>query len=267
MAESLESQIDTVADWLASSSSTVFLGGAGVSTESGIPDFRSSEGIYTKLREEGKMLEPEYLLSHDCLVNDTDIFFEYQRSNRRMGNLEPNVTHRVLARLEDEGALAAVITQNIDGLHQKAGSKTVWELHGSQMRHLCMGPAEHRFSSTDIPDEPLIPLCPECGNTIRPDVVLFGEMLDPRVTDAAMDAVGNADMLIVAGTSLNVYPAAGLLNFYAGDRLVLMNRDATPMDYRADIVMHHSLGEVFSEIARRRWPDDYEILTRHDQKS
>lgn len=244
-----ESAIDTLATWLSEAQRGVFFGGAGVSTESGIPDFRSAAGLYAKKAADGRA--PEYLLSHDCLVDEPGEFFAFHRAELVHPEARPNAAHHALAALERTGHIAAVVTQNIDDLHQQAGSKVVYELHGSVYRNHCLGPARHAFTLADIPDEPVVPVCPECGAMVRPDVVLYGEGLDMDVVEGAIMALQRADLVIVGGTSLNVYPAAGLLDYYRGQRLVLINLEATPMDRRADLVINAPIGEVMTAVMNR----------------
>ena len=220
----------------------VFFGGAGVSTESGIPDFRSQDGLYNQTYD----YPPEEILSHRFFVNNTKEFYKFYKDKLNALNYEPNITHNVLAQLEKENKLKCIITQNIDGLHQKAGSKNVLELHGSIYRNYCMKcgksyDAEYVFNSKNIP------LC-NCGGTIKPDVVLYGEALDDKVIDESIKSIMNADMLIVAGTSLTVFPACNLIRYFKGKYLVIINRDKTPSDNIADLVIHESLGKVFKDI-------------------
>ena len=227
--------------WISESQNIVFFGGAGVSTESGIPDFRSVDGLYNQKFE----YPPETIISHSFYQRDPAYFFRFYREKMLPLGFAPNVTHRVLAQWEAEGKLSAVITQNIDGLHQKAGSKNVLELHGSVLRNYCTRCG--KFHSAEfIRDSMDVPRC-ACGGIVKPDVVLYEEGLDQNVLEASVSAIENADMLIVAGTSLTVYPAAGLIRYYRGNRLVLINRDETPYDGYADLVIHDSLGNVFSE--------------------
>ncbi len=228
--------------WINESKSAVFFGGAGVSTESGIPDFRSVDGLYSQKFD----YPPETIISHSFFERKPEYFFRFYREKMLPLGFEPNVTHKVLARLEAEGHLAAVVTQNIDGLHQKAGSKRVFELHGSVLRNYCVKCGKiHRAEV--IRDAKGIPLC-DCGGIIKPDVVLYEEPLDESVMAGAIAAIRRADLLIVGGTSLTVYPAAGLLHYYRGQRLVLINRDETPYDSYADLVFHESLGDIFSRL-------------------
>ena len=224
------------------SNNIVFFGGAGVSTESGIPDFRSKDGLYNQKYK----YPPEEILSHTFFINHTEEFFKFYKEKMNSLKYEPNVTHIKLAELEKEGKLKAVVTQNIDGLHQKAGSKNVYELHGSVLRNYCMKchkfyDAEYVFNSSGVPK------C-SCGGIIKPDVVLYEESLDEETLEKSVYAIANADLLIVAGTSLTVYPASGLINYFRGKNLVLINRDTTPFDNRADLVINESLGKVFEEI-------------------
>ena len=228
--------------WIEESNNIVFFGGAGVSTESGIPDFRSVDGLYSQKFE----YPPEQIISHSFFLRDPSYFFRFYREKMLPLGFEPNITHLVLARLEQEGKLSAVITQNIDGLHQKAGSRTVFELHGSVHRNYCTRCGAF-YDAQFIKNSEDIPLC-SCGGIIKPDVVLYEEQLNPETLDCSIDAIADADLLIVAGTSLTVYPAAGLINYYRGNRMVLINRDETPFDNRADLIFHQSLGEIFSKI-------------------
>ena len=224
------------------SNNIVFFGGAGVSTESGIPDFRSKDGLYNQKYD----YPPEEILSHTFFVNHTEAFYKFYKDKMNSLKYEPNITHMKLAELEEKGKLKAVVTQNIDGLHQKAGSKNVYELHGCVLRNYCMKchkfyDAEYVFTSKGIPK------C-TCGGIIKPDVVLYEEGLDEETLENAIWVIQNADLMIVAGTSLTVQPASSLLNYYKGNKLVLINRDVTPYDNRANLVIHESLGKVFENI-------------------
>lgn len=234
--------IGTLKSWIRESSTAVFFGGAGVSTESGIPDFRSVDGLYRQKFD----YPPEEIISHSFYEQNPEYFFRFYREKMLPLGFEPNVTHKVLAKLEQTGHLAAVVTQNIDGLHQKAGSRNVFELHGSVLRNYCV--KCRKFHSAEFVKEARgIPLC-ACGGIVKPDVVLYEEALNNRVMMEAIRAIAEADLLIVGGTSLTVYPAAGLINYYRGKRLVLINRDETPYDSYADLVLHESLGSVFSQL-------------------
>ncbi len=238
----MRSEIETLQKWVDESSNIVFFGGAGVSTESGIPDFRSVDGLYHQKFE----YPPETIISHSFYEKNPAYFFRFYREKMLPLGFEPNITHKKLAELEQKGKLRAVVTQNIDGLHQKAGSKTVYELHGSVLRNYCTRcrkfyPAEYVKNADGVP------LC-TCGGIVKPDVVLYEEGLDEQTLQNAVMAIRAADLLIVGGTSLTVYPAAGLLQYYRGSRLVLINRDETPYDSYADLVLHQSLGDVFSQL-------------------
>ncbi len=238
----MPSKIETLKSWIEQAHRAVFFGGAGVSTESGIPDFRSVDGLYHQKFD----YPPETIISRSFFDRRPEEFFKFYREKMLPLGFEPNVTHRVLARLEQEGHLAAVVTQNIDGLHQKAGSRRVFELHGSVLRNYCMR-CGRAYPATFIRDWPGVPRC-DCGGIVKPDVVLYEEPLDEKTLTGAVKAISRADLLIVGGTSLTVYPAAGLLRYYGGDRLVLINRDETPYDNEASLVLHESLGEVFSRL-------------------
>lgn len=223
----------------------VFFGGAGVSTESGIPDFRSQSGLFKAKREYGA--SPEELLSHHFFMGDPSTFFRYYRENLIYTEALPGAAHNALARLEGAGLLFAVVTQNIDGLHQLAGSKNVFELHGSVLKNYCMN-CQKRYTLEYIMDdanvENNVPRCDSCGGIVRPEVVLYEEGLSERVMQGAIDAIESAKTLVVGGTSLAVYPAAGLLNYFAGESVVLINKTPTPYDSRADLVIHDSIGSV-----------------------
>ncbi len=225
--------------WVNESHKIVFFGGAGVSTESGIPDFRSVDGLYSQKFD----YPPEEIISHSFYLRDPAYFFRFYREKMLPLGFEPNVTHKKLAQWEAEGKLLAVVTQNIDGLHQKAGSERVYELHGSVLRNYCTRCGRF-YDAEFIKKCEDIPKC-SCGGIVKPDVVLYEESLDGPTIENSVDAIGNADLLIVAGTSLTVYPAAGLLRYYRGNRMVLINRDITPYDEQADLILHCSLGEIF----------------------
>lgn len=220
----------------------VFFGGAGVSTESNIPDFRSTDGLYNQHYK----YPPETILSHTFYMRNTEEFYRFYRDKMLYLDAEPNAAHLKLAQWEKEGKLKAVVTQNIDGLHQAAGSKTVYELHGSVLRNFCTTcgkfyGADYILNSTGIPK------C-ECGGRIKPDVVLYEEGLDNEIMRKSIEAIAGADVLIIGGTSLAVYPAAGLIDYYRGNKLVLVNKSATPMDSRADLLVQGSIGEIFSQL-------------------
>ena len=234
--------LEKLKQWIAESNRIVFFGGAGVSTESGIPDFRSVDGLYSQKFD----YPPETIISHSFYEKRPEYFFRFYREKMLPLGFEPNITHNVLAKWEQQGKLSAVVTQNIDGLHQKAGSQTVYELHGSVLRNYCT--RCHKFHSAEfIKESEGIPRC-TCGGIVKPDVVLYEEGLDGQTIEKSVMAIHRADLLIVAGTSLTVYPAAGLIDYYSGNRLVLINRDVTPYDRRADLVFHDSLGNIFSQL-------------------
>lgn len=237
-----EKQTKALNDIIKSSKRAVFFGGAGVSTESGIPDFRSADGIYMM----NYRYPPEEILSHMFFMQHTEEFYEFYRKHLCSKGVEPNAAHLKLAELERAGILAAVVTQNIDGLHTKAGSKTVYELHGSTLRNHCMKggkfyDADYVFGSEGVPK------C-SCGGVIKPDVVLYQEALDEDTVDGAIRAIKDADTLIVAGTSLTVYPAASFIRYFKGNDLIIINRDPTPQDGSFDLVIHDSVGKVLSKI-------------------
>lgn len=235
-------QLETLKKWISESRRIVFFGGAGVSTESGIPDFRSSEGLFNQKFD----IPPEIIISRSFYEERPEYFFNFYRERMMPLGFAPNITHKVLARWEREGKLSAVVTQNIDGLHQKAGSETVYELHGSVLRNYCTRCG--KFHSAEFVHEAQgIPRC-GCGGIVKPDVVLYEEALDQRTLNNAARAIQGADLLIVAGTSLRVYPAAGLITYYGGSRLVLINREPTPYDRHADLVIHGGLGEIFAQL-------------------
>jgi NAD-dependent deacetylase len=229
--------------WITESDNIVFFGGAGVSTESGIPDFRSVDGLYHQSYD----WPPETILSHTFFERKPEEFFRFYRDKMLMFGAQPNAAHLKLAELERAGKLKAVVTQNIDGLHQQAGSQTVYELHGSVHRNYCM--KCHQFYDGEfIARSQGVPKCPVCGGVVKPDVVLYEEGLDQETMEAALLAISRADMLIIGGTSLVVYPAAGLVRYYQGHKLVLINRDETPYDRQADLVIHDSIGKVLGGI-------------------
>ncbi|MDD7385152.1 MAG: NAD-dependent protein deacylase [Actinomycetaceae bacterium] len=225
--------------------SVVFFGGAGISTESGIPDFRSDTGLYTT--ESGGKYPPEYMLSHSCFVEHPLDFYSFYRNKMLYPDAKPNAAHRALAALERRGTVRAVVTQNIDGLHQAAGSHTVYELHGSVHRNFCVD-CGAAYTMEFIRTSSGIPRCTQCGGIIKPDVVLYEEPLDENIIDSAVAAISAADVLIVGGTSLNVYPAAGLIHYFNGSHLILINKSVTPADAAAELAIHDSLGTVLSSL-------------------
>ena len=239
----MEEKLEILKHWENDRARMVFFGGAGVSTESGIPDFRSVDGLYHQQYD----YPPETILSHTFYMRKPVEFYRFYRAKMLAPDAKPNAAHRKLAQWEQEGKLSAVVTQNIDGLHQAAGSRKVYELHGSVRRNHCRKcgafyDLDYMLRTTGIPR------CEKCGGIIKPDVVLYEEGLDQATLNGAVRAIGNADLLIVGGTSLTVYPAAGLIDYYDGDRLVLINRSVTPLDSRADLLIQGSIGEIFSQL-------------------
>ena len=237
------SDVEKLQEIIDSSNRIVFFGGAGVSTESGIPDFRSVDGLYNQKWD----WPPEQILSHTFFLRHTSDFYRFYREKILIPGVMPNKAHYKLAELESAGKLLSVVTQNIDGLHQKAGSKRVWELHGSVLRNTCMNCGRH-YDENVILSQEGIPVCPECGGVIKPDVVLYEESLDEDVMYGAVRDINSADCLIIAGTSMTVYPAAGLVRYFGGNRIVLINRDATQADSFANLVIRDKVGEILSQI-------------------
>jgi NAD-dependent deacetylase len=238
----MDDKIKQLKDWIDGSNNIVFFGGAGVSTESGIPDFRSVDGLYNQKWA----YPPETILSHTFFTRDPEEYYRFHREKLVIDGVKPNRAHIRLAELEKEGKLKAVVTQNIDGLHQAAGSKKVLELHGSILRAYCSRcgrpyPADKMNHGVGVPK------C-QCGGVIRPDIVLYEEPLNDDIVSEAVHFIRNADVLIIGGTSLNVYPAAGLINYYKGNKLALVNLSSTPYDSAADLVIHEKIGEVFGQI-------------------
>lgn len=239
----LEEKIENFQKIYDNTDSIVFFGGAGVSTESGIPDFRSQDGLYSQQWK----YPPETIISRSFFDANPVEFYRFYREKLIIKNIEPNTAHFQLAKMEEKGKLKAVVTQNIDGLHQKAGSKNVFELHGSTLRNFCMDcGAEYGIDfiaeSENSPDK--LPRCAKCGGLVKPDVVLYEESLDQNVINGAVNAIKNADTLIIGGTSLVVYPAAGLIDYFRGKNIVLINKSATAGDARANLVIHESIGKV-----------------------
>lgn len=242
MDDILKQKTEQLKQWIEESDSIVFFGGAGVSTESGIPDFRSVDGLYNQSYD----YPPENIISHSFYVKNPEEFYRFYKDRMLFPNAKPNRAHLALARLEQQGKLKAVITQNIDGLHQAAGSREVLELHGSVHRNYCTRCGQ--FYDLDyVIHSQGIPRC-SCGGIIKPDVVLYEEGLDDRILNRSIQYIRQADMLIIGGTSLVVYPAAGLINYYRGKHLVLINKDATARDAAADLVINGKIGEVLGEV-------------------
>lgn len=236
----MHTELKTIIDH---SDNIVFFGGAGVSTESGIPDFRSEDGLYQAQKKYG--YSPETILSHSFFIKNTKMFYDYYKNHMIYQEAKPNKAHLALARLEEIGKLKAIVTQNIDGLHQLAGSKMVYELHGSVLRNNCMD-CNVNYDLDYVLGQKDIPLCEKCGGTVKPDVVLYEEALDQRVMEAAIKAIASADTLVVGGTSLVVYPAAGLVNYFNGDKLVIINKSETQLDGRGDLLINDKIGNVLN---------------------
>lgn len=239
----MDAKVEKLREWIAQSDNIVFFGGAGVSTESGIPDFRSVDGLYNQQWD----YPPETILSRTFFDRDPEEYYRFHHAKLVVDGAKPNRAHLRLAELEREGKLRAVVTQNIDGLHQAAGSKNVLELHGSILRAYCTRchapyPAEAMNHCRGVPR------CDRCGGIVRPDIVLYEEPLDQRVMESALEYIRGAEVLIIGGTSLGVYPAAGLINYYRGNKLALVNLSETPYDRYADLVIHEKIGEVFSQV-------------------
>ena len=245
MTDEEKKQVEKFIDYVKESSNIVFFGGAGVSTDSGIPDFRSKDGLYNQHDVEFDAYEPEYLLSHDCLYYNQKVFFEYYRQKLDTHDIKPNITHYTLAKMEKAGKLKSIVTQNIDGLHQKAGSVRVHEIHGTTARNYCATcgkqyPEDYIFSSKDP-----IPRC-SCGGFVRPDVTMYGESLPEQAVEDSIRDISSADMLIIAGTSLAVYPAASYIGYFRGKHLAVINRDRINVRLREqDIFLQMPMGEVF----------------------
>ena len=244
-------RIDKLIQYINELNNIVFFGGAGVSTESGVPDFRSKNGLYNQHDVKFDMYELEYLLSRDCLYNNPKVFYEFYRQKMDTRNVEPNITHKVLAKLENMGKLKAVITQNIDGLHQKAGSKNVYEIHGTTLKNHC--DCREYDENYIFDSDEAIPKCPYCRKLIRPDVVLYGENLPYEAVVNSLNALHEADMLIIGGTSLQVYPAANFIYEFYGERIVVINKEELniKLNEDTDLIFTYSLGDVFKEIEER----------------
>ena len=239
----MQQELETLKKWIDNSDNIVFFGGAGVSTESGIPDFRSVDGLYNQQYD----YPPETILSHTFFRRNTEEFYRFYRAKMLALDAKPNTAHKKLAQWEQEGKLKAVVTQNIDGLHQAAGSKMVYELHGSVHRNYCQKCGAF-YDARYMLERKGIPKCEKCGGIIKPDVVLYEEGLDDATIRGAIHAISHADVLIIGGTSLTVYPAAGLIDYYNGNKLVLINKSVTPMDSRADLLVQGPIGEIFSQL-------------------
>lgn len=243
-------KIERFIEYLRECNNVVFFGGAGVSTESGIPDFRSKDGLYNQHDVRFDEYDPEYLLSNDCLFKKPEVFYEFYRQKMDVRGIEPNVTHKVLAELEKMGKLKAVITQNIDGLHQLAGSKKVYELHGTTKRNYCARCMSEYSADYIFERSERVPRCPKCDGQIRPYVTLYGEQLPGDAVEGAIARIEEADMLIIGGTSLTVYPAASFIRYFRGKHIVVINRDAlsVKLNEESDIMINDSLGSVFGRV-------------------
>ena len=237
-------KIEELAKIIENGNNIVFFGGAGVSTESNIPDFRSSNGLWNEKLKIN--FTPEQLVSHTFFMKYPEEFFSFYKDKLLYPHAKPNAAHTALAKLEEMGKVKAIVTQNIDGLHQAAGSKVVYELHGSVLRNYCMN-CHTFYDEKFILKSQGVPICPKCGGRVKPDVVLYEEGLDDGIISASIDAITNADILIIGGTSLVVYPAAGLINYFRGTKLVLINKSTTSADERADLVIYDSIGKVLEE--------------------
>lgn len=244
-------QLEKLKEYINESRNIVFFGGAGVSTESGIPDFRSKDGLYNQHDVQFEKYEPEYLLSRDCLYNNPKILYEFYRQKMDTRNVGPNITHKVLAKMEEMGKLKAVVTQNIDGLHQKAGSKNVFEIHGTTQRNYCSKCKMEYHSDFIFNTKEAIPKC-ECRGLIRPDVTLYGENLPKDAVNNAIKAICDADCLIIGGTSLKVYPAASFISYFSGKHLIVINKEKLDVSLNedTDLMIQDSLGNIFSKIEK-----------------
>lgn len=243
-------KIKTLKTWIESSENITFFGGAGVSTESGIPDFRSKDGLYNQHDVRFDKYQPEYLLSHSCLINQPKVYYEFHRQKMDTRNIEPNKAHTFLTKLEESGKLKGIITQNIDGLHQKAGSKNVFEIHGSALRNYCMDCKKVYDVNYIFDSEEPIPHC-SCGGVVRPDITLYEESLPEDAVNNAIRAIMSSDMLIIGGTSLTVYPAASYINYFRGKYLVVINK--TELNLKANsntLFIYDSIGKVFEELEK-----------------
>lgn len=244
--------LDQLLEWMDDAKKICFFGGAGVSTESGVPDFRSKDGLYNQHDVRFDMYQPEYLLSHSCLRDKPDVYFEFHRQKMDTRDIQPNDAHKYLAKLEEMGKLNGIVTQNIDGLHQKAGSKNVFEIHGSALRNYCMNcgkkyPMDYIFESKEA-----VPRC-ECGGIIRPDITLYEEGLPDWDVSQAVHAIAEADMLIIGGTSLTVYPAASFINYFRGKYLVIINQSELHVRGAENtIIIREKIGAVCRELAKKQ---------------
>lgn len=247
-----EQQLEKLVAWIEDAKSICFFGGAGVSTESGVPDFRSKDGLYNQHDVQFDMYRPEYLLSHTCLVREPKVYYEYHRQKMDTRDIQPNMAHKYLTYLEKTGKLDCIVTQNIDGLHQKAGSKKVYEIHGSALRNYCSSCGKKYPESYIFDSKEPVPHC-ECDGVIRPDIVLYEEGLPQEAVDASIRSIASSDMLIVGGTSLTVYPAASFINYFHGRYLVVINRDPLNIQSSSEtLFITESIGEVFARVAEKQ---------------
>ncbi len=243
------SDVEKLKELIDESKNIVFFGGAGVSTESGIPDFRSKDGLYNQHDVRFDRYQPEYLLSHSCLVYEPKVYYEFHRQKMDTRSIEPNNAHKYLARLEEMGKLKGIVTQNIDGLHQKAGSKVVYEIHGSALRNYCMNCGKEYPSDYIFKSEEPVPKC-DCGGIIRPDITLYEEGLPDDQVAGAIDAISHADMLMIGGTSLSVYPAASFVNYFRGNTLVVINESEISVRAAQNtLIVKEKIGKLFTELA------------------
>ena len=248
----MQNKIDKFMEYINESKNIVFFGGAGVSTESGIPDFRSKDGLYNQKDVQFEKYTPEYLLDRECLYHNPKVFFEYYRQKFDTRNIEPNITHKTLAKMEKMGKLSAIVTQNIDELHQKAGSKNVYEIHGNALRTYCTKCGKEYEKGSIFDKKEKIPRC-ECGGMLRPDITLYGENLPKDASNNAFAAICAADMLIIGGTSLRVWPAASYVNYFSGNHLVIINKERLDGMHLndEDLIFEAGLGEIFTQIDKR----------------
>ncbi len=249
--QEFEKNIATLDAWIRDAQKITFFGGAGVSTASGIPDFRSKDGLYNQHDVRFDKYQPEYLLSHSCLVNEPKVYFEFHRQKLDTRKIKPNAAHYYLAALEKQGKLLGIVTQNIDGLHQKAGSKKVFEIHGSALRNYCIQCGKTYPPDAIFDSKEQVPHC-ACGGVIRPDITLYEEMLPEEAVEKAVQAISQADLLLIAGTSLTVYPAASFIHYFHGNRLVILNRDPLQVRLSAEtLAIHENMETVFRALAQK----------------
>ena len=246
----MSEKLEQFLEWIEDSERIAFFGGAGVSTESGVPDFRSKDGLYNQHDVRFENYRPEYLLSHSCLVREPKVYFEFHRQKMDTRKINPNNAHKYLVKLEQQGKLTGIVTQNIDGLHQKAGSRNVYEIHGSALRNYCVRCGKSYNSDYIFDSKEPIPYC-ECGGLIRPDITLYEEGLPEKAVNKAIKCISEADMLIIGGTSLTVYPAASYIDYFKGRYMVVINRDDLNIRLNSNtLVIHEKIGEFFAKAAK-----------------